>query len=166
MILVKKLDLIHLLCLSNVHRENVFADFLEREEACLRRTQSSLFSKGVSPPFSLKIWHLFNFHCYVAEADPGFFLGGGALVSCCTSTPINHIVFFFLQNTSCIRKPQVIQGGGMRTPCTLPLDPPLCRIDQKEVSGDVLVKTRSLSATTVSSPAIWCKKIAELCTLG
>ena len=27
-------------------------------------------------------------------ADPGFFLGGGALVSCCTSTPINHIVFF------------------------------------------------------------------------
>ena len=55
MILVKKLNLIHFLCLSNVHRENVFADFLEREEACLRRTQSSLFSKGVSPPFSLKI---------------------------------------------------------------------------------------------------------------
>ena len=25
-----------------------------------------------------------------------FFLGGGALVSCFTSTPINHIVFFFL----------------------------------------------------------------------
>ena len=34
---------------------------------------------------------------------------------------------FFLQNTSCIRKPQVISGGrgGVRTPCTLPLDPPL-----------------------------------------
>ena len=32
--------------------------------------------------------------------------------------------FFFLQNTSCIRKPQVISGG-VRTPCTLPLDPPL-----------------------------------------
>ena len=29
-----------------------------------------------------------------AGADPGFFLGGGALVSCSTSTPINHIVFF------------------------------------------------------------------------
>ena len=57
-------------------------------------------------------------------ADPGFFLGGGALVSCSTSTPINHIVF--LQNTSSIRKPQVISGkGGVRTPCTLPLDPPL-----------------------------------------
>ena len=29
-----------------------------------------------------------------AGADPGFFLGGSALVSCSTSTPINHIVFF------------------------------------------------------------------------
>ena len=29
-----------------------------------------------------------------AGADPGFFLGGGALVSCSASTPINHIVFF------------------------------------------------------------------------
>ena len=31
-------------------------------------------------------------------ADPGFFLGGGALVSCSTSTPINHtiiLLFFF-----------------------------------------------------------------------
>ena len=37
--------------------------------------------------------------------DPGFFLGGGALVSCSTS-------FFFLQDTSCIRKPQVISRGG------------------------------------------------------
>ena len=40
-----------------------------------------------------------------------FFLGGGALVSCSTSTPVNQIVFFF-QNTSCIRKLQVISGGG------------------------------------------------------
>ena len=47
----------------------------------------------------------------LTEADPGFFLGGGALVSFSTSTPINYIVFF-LQNTSCIRKPQVISGGG------------------------------------------------------
>ena len=39
-------------------------------------------------------------------ADPGFFLGGGALVS----SSINHS--FFWQNTSCIRKPQVISGGG------------------------------------------------------
>ena len=40
------------------------------------------------------------------------FLGGGALVSFSTSTPINYIVFLFWQNTSCIRKPQVISGGG------------------------------------------------------
>ena len=52
-----------------------------------------------------------KFHMSVSGADPEFFLGGGALVSCSTSTPINHIVFF-LQNTSCIRKPQVISGGG------------------------------------------------------
>ena len=35
--------------------------------------------------------------------------------------------FFFWQNTSCIRKLQVISGGGggggVQTPCTLPLDP-------------------------------------------
>jgi len=36
-----------------------------------------------------------------------------------------HSFFFFLQNTSCIRKPQVISGGGVHTPCTLPLDPSL-----------------------------------------
>ena len=50
----------------------------------------------------------------MSGADPGFFLArGGALVSCSTSTPINHIVFFlFGQNTSCFRKPQVILGRG------------------------------------------------------
>ena len=57
---------------------------------------------------------VFHFHvvCWARPgADPGFFLGGGALVSCSTSTPINHIVFFS-QNTSCIRKPQIVSGGG------------------------------------------------------
>ena len=34
--------------------------------------------------------------------------------------------FFFLQNISCIRKPQVISGArGVCTPCTVPLDLPL-----------------------------------------
>ena len=62
-------------------------------------------------------------------ADPGFFLGEGVLVSCSTSTPINHIVFF-LKNTSCIRKPQVISGGGRgcAPPVPSPLDPPLNEI--------------------------------------
>ena len=63
-------------------------------------------------------------HISSAGADPGSFLGGGALVSCSTSTPINHIVFFgripvVLENRRSSR------GGGVRTPCTLPLDPPL-----------------------------------------
>ena len=58
-------------------------------------------------------------------ADPGFFLGGAALVSYSTSTPINHLVFFFWQNTSCIRKRQVISGGGGCAPPAPPLDPHL-----------------------------------------
>ena len=33
MILVKKLKFFHLLCLSNIHREKVFADVLDKKEA-------------------------------------------------------------------------------------------------------------------------------------
>ena len=63
--------------------------------------------------------------CYITcKGGSRIFLGGGALVSCSTSTPIIHKVFFFLQNTSCIRTPQVILGE-VCTPCTLHLDPPL-----------------------------------------
>ena len=32
----------------------------------------------------------------LSGADPGFFLGGAALVSCSTSIPINHFFFFVL----------------------------------------------------------------------
>ena len=53
--------------------------------------------------------HMANKH---SRGGSRIFLGGGGLVSCSTSRPINHIVCFFLQNTSCIRKPQVISGGG------------------------------------------------------
>jgi len=38
-----------------------------------------------------------NENLYYSGADPGFFLGGGALVSCSISTPINHLVFFFAE---------------------------------------------------------------------
>ena len=53
-----------------------------------------------------------------------FFLGGGALVSCFTSTPIHHIVFFFGRIVVVLENHRSSQGG-MHTPCTLPLDPPL-----------------------------------------
>ena len=69
-----------------------------------------------------------NYLCCVLRNRGGsgiFFREGGALVSCSTSTPINHIVFFG-------RIPVVLEnrrssqgGGGLRTPCTLPLDLPL-----------------------------------------
>ena len=47
MILVKKLTFFRVLCLSNVDREKLFADFLDKKEAikdykndCLRKTQN------------------------------------------------------------------------------------------------------------------------------
>ena len=44
----------------------------------------------------------------------------------------------FLQNTSCIRKQQVISEGGegVRTPCTLPLDPPLLLFGEIDIPRD------------------------------
>ena len=51
------------------------------------------------------------------------------LISCFTSPPINHIVFFCFCWIPVVSKPQVISGGGggggVHTPCTLPLDLPL-----------------------------------------
>ena len=77
-------------------------------------------------------------------ADPGFFLGGVALVSCSTSTPINHIVFF-LQNTSYIRKPQVISGEGAHPLHTPPRSAP------EKMVGNFLDKLRksNLNGTLV-----------------
>ena len=62
----------------------------------------------------------------ITGADPGFFLGESALVSCSTSTLINHIVFFFGRIPVVLENRRSSQGEeGVRTPCTLPLDPPL-----------------------------------------
>ena len=47
-----------------------------------------------------------------AGADPGFFLGGDALVSCSTSTPINHIVFFFGRIPVVLENRTSSKGGG------------------------------------------------------
>ena len=68
-------------------------------------------------------------------ADPGFFLGGGALVSCSTSTPINHTDFFFCRIPSVLENRRSSQGGGVRIPCTLPLDPPLIRWNKTDLTS-------------------------------
>ena len=62
MILLKKLKFFHLLYLSKIDRETVFADVLDKKEAfkdyrnnSLRKTQNWNFSKGVSPSFCQKL---------------------------------------------------------------------------------------------------------------
>ena len=62
MIFIKNLKFFHLLCLSKIDREKVFADALDRKEAfkdfknnCLGKKQNYNFSKEVSPSFSSKI---------------------------------------------------------------------------------------------------------------
>ena len=64
---------------------------------------------------------LFKFSVHLTGADPGFFLGGGALVSCSSSTPINHIVFFFCRIPVVLenRRSSQEEGGGAH-----PLHPP------------------------------------------
>ena len=53
-------------------------------------------------------------------ADAGFFLGGGALVSCSTSTPINHIVLFFFAEYQLYEK----TAGHLREGCAPPAPSP------------------------------------------
>ena len=73
---------------------------------------------------------MLSFECLIfagyTGADPGLFLGGGALVSCSTAILMNHIYFFFCRIPVILENRRSSQGGGgVRTPCTLPLDPPL-----------------------------------------
>ena len=64
------------------------------------------------------------FHLQCRGRSRNFFRRGCTRLLLNFNTSKPHSVFFFSQNTSCIRKLQVISGG-VRTPCTLPLDPPL-----------------------------------------
>ena len=57
---------------------------------------------------------------HATGADPGFFLGGGALVSCSISTPINHI-FFFGRIPVVLENRRSFKGGGG---CAHPQHPP------------------------------------------
>ena len=56
-------------------------DFRSLTEATSQRKTKTLVNKRRQEP----------------GVDPGLFLGGDALVSCSTSTPINHTVFFFAE---------------------------------------------------------------------
>ena len=94
-----------------------------------------------------------------ARADPGIFLGGGALVSCSSSTPINHKVFF-LQNTSCTRKPQVISGGGGgRTPSPPPPETPPPRQIENVENGKLGPSLQASPLPFACSPRAVFKKI-------
>ena len=64
-------------------------------------------------------------------ADPGFFLGGGALVSCSTSTPINHSFFCRIPVVLENRRSSQGEGGAH------PLHPP-----PRSAPGIIVVETR------------------------
>ena len=72
------------------------------------------------------------------------FFRRGALVSCSTSTPINHIVFF-LQNTSCIRKPQVISGVGGGGGAPPPPPPSAHPLHPPPRSAPALIRSEGMS---------------------
>ena len=94
-------------------------------------------------------------------ADPGFFLGGGALVSCSTSTPINHIVFFFCRIPVVLENCRSSQGR-VRTPCTLPLDLPLWFTHLSEC---VLYKTIALARLSLFVFPLACLPWALACKM-
>ena len=71
MILVKKLKFYHLLYLSKIDREKVFADVVKKKETfkdyknnCLCKRQNKYFSRGLSPSFWSKIRDFFKFDFY------------------------------------------------------------------------------------------------------
>ena len=72
----------------------------------------------------------------MAGADPGFFLGVGALVSCSTSTPINHRVFFFFF----CKIPVVLENrGSSQRGGAHPLHPPTRSAPEWQPEIDVCV---------------------------
>ena len=93
----------------------------------------------------------------ITGADPGFFVRRG-----CT----RPLLYFNTnkQNTSCIRKPQVISGGGggVRTPSTHPQDPSLDNFEISDgkrtyleitISGRISSKDFCGSSFTGKSPS-------------
>ena len=81
-----------------------------------------------------------------AGADPGFFLGGGALISCSTSTPINHIVFFLFRRIPVfIRKPLVISKGGRGG----------CRYDNRQQWLNRQISSLVFCSSTINDISKW-----------
>ena len=81
MILVKKLNFFHILCLSKIDLEKVFPDVLHKKDAfqdhknnSLWKTQTKNFSKGVRPSLWSNIKDFFNFDFY-AKSTKKKYLG-------------------------------------------------------------------------------------------
>ena len=65
----------------------------------------------VEQDFSITIFAS-TWHAWFCRGGSRIFLGGGALVSCSTSTPINHIVFFFRMPVVLENRRSSQRGGG------------------------------------------------------
>ena len=74
-----------------------------------------------------------------AGADPGFFLGGGALVSCSTSTPINHIVFFFFRRIPVVLENRIVLENRRHPLHPPPRSAPGMRISLEETKQSILI---------------------------
>ena len=124
-------------------REDCITDSPPKDEKCLKFNFPTSLGRSKAGASARRVGHrelcfklkysLYCFYFRLIQTDKThnrggsriFFRGGGGctrlLLYFNTNEPHS---FFFSQNASCIRKPQVISGG-VRTPCTLPLDPPL-----------------------------------------
>ena len=92
-----------------------------------KRQEPLVFFSFLFPLFSMHLPFVlspaslqYNEACAEAGADPGFFLGGGALISCSASTPINHS--FFCRIPVVLENHRSSRGGGGDAH---PLHPPL-----------------------------------------
>ena len=81
-------------------------------ESVLLKLLRVSFTKVVTRMDTTKSGHHLLLKYFIQPgADPGFFLGGGALVSWCTSTPINHIVLFFCRIPVALENRRSSRGG-------------------------------------------------------
>ena len=100
-------------------------------ESVLLKLLRVSFTKVVTRMDTTKSGHHLLLKYFIQPgADPGFFFRRGCtrlLVYFNTNKPHS---FVFLQNTSCIRKPQVISGagGGCAPPAPSPLDPSMTTV--------------------------------------